>query len=558
MTRLALPALLWTLLLPAAAGAQAEICDAFGDALRNRIEAGRATGGIVAAGDPIMAMGALPRFYEERAFRSAWFRGERPMPEVGELLSVLRSAVDEGLRPGDYHLPEIDALLRSRSADPEDDLCRRVDAELLLTDAFLVYASHLLQGRVNPERIEPEWIANRRGTDFAVVLADALDGRGISAAFDALEPREEGYRLLRAALTRLRAVARSGGWPRVPGGESLRAGMEDPRVEALRRRLEASGDLPILTEETAASDGASDALFDERLAEGLRRFQRRHGLEPDGVAGEGTLRALNVPVEERIDQVELNMERWRWLPEELGRRHIRVNIAGFGVDVWEDGAPVRRIRAIVGRAYRQTPIFTGRMTYLVFSPFWHVPPGIAVNDKLPAIKRDPGYVAAQRMTLLDARTNEPVDPSTVEWSEMTGSEFNRRFRLRQEPGPWNALGTVKFMFPNRHNVYLHDTPDRGLFGRTERSFSSGCVRIEEPIWLAEYLLRGDPRWTRERIDGVIAGRREVSVILPEPVPVHVLYWTAWVDEDGVLQFRRDLYDRDAAVRRALEHGPPGP
>jgi murein L,D-transpeptidase YcbB/YkuD len=197
------------------------------------------------------------------------------------------------------------------------------------------------------------------------------------------------------------------------------------------------------------------------------------------------------------------------------------------------------------------------MTYLVLSPFWHVPPTIAAVDKLPEIRKDPGYVAAQRMTLLDAATNQTVDPSTVDWSGVTGPDFNRRFRLRQEPGPNNALGDVKFMFPNPHNVYLHDTPSRELFRRTERGFSSGCIRIEHPLALAEYLLAGDPRWTPEGIRSAIERRVETSVTLREPIPVHIEYWTAWVADDGALNFRQDLYGRDLTVQRALQEPPPG-
>jgi murein L,D-transpeptidase YcbB/YkuD len=281
-------------------------------------------------------------------------------------------------------------------------------------------------------------------------------------------------------------------------------------------------------------------------------------LDPDGAVGAGTLEAINVSSEDRVRQLEVNLERWRWLPEDLGSRHILVNIAGFSVFVVEGEARVMEIRAVVGRQYRQTPVFSSRMTYLVLSPFWHVPPTIAALDKLPEIKKDPGYVAAQRMVLLDASTNQPVNVLSVDWDAMTGSAFNQEYRLRQDPGPNNALGDVKFMFPNPHNVYLHDTPSRELFARAERGFSSGCIRVEHPLELAEYLLKGDPRWTREGIRAAVDRRVETTVTLPEPIPVHIQYWTAWVGEGGELNFRRDLYSRDASVREALSAPPPGP
>jgi murein L,D-transpeptidase YcbB/YkuD len=213
--------------------------------------------------------------------------------------------------------------------------------------------------------------------------------------------------------------------------------------------------------------------------------------------------------------------------------------------------------AIVGREYRQTPMFSASMTYLVLAPYWHVPPNIAAADKLPAIKADPGILVAQRFSVLDVATNEPVDPATVNWQSLNGAELNRRYRLRQDPGPFNALGSVKFMFPNQHNVYLHDTPSRELFSRTSRTFSSGCIRIQDPLDLAEYLLSDQAGWTRSRIEEVIAGGVERTVRLTHPLPVHLLYWTAWSDEDGTLHFRNDIYQRDQAVWRALQADPPG-
>jgi len=275
------------------------------------------------------------------------------------------------------------------------------------------------------------------------------------------------------------------------------------------------------------------------------------------VVGPGTLAALNRTPRERARQVAINMERFRWLPNDLGRSHIEVNIAGFEVTVVADGAVTRKHRAVVGRQYRQTPIFSGVMTYMVLSPYWHVPPSIAAVDKLPLIKQNPGYLAAQRMTLLTQGGNQPVDPFTVDWTSMTGAELNRRFRIRQDPGPMNALGKVKFMFPNGYNVYLHDTPSRELFAQASRGFSSGCIRVQDPLDLAEFLLRNDPAWNRARIDAVVAAGTEQTVRLAVPFPVHLLYWTAWVDEDGTVSFRDDIYGRDDVVWSALVADPPG-
>lgn len=515
--------------------------------LRGRIELLRAGGEATAAGDPLLARRALPAFYDERAFEPAWLDAAGLL-RVDSLLSAVAQAARHGLEPAAYHLEALTRLREAAGAGTAST-AELVDLELLASDGFMLLGSHLLQGRVNPETIDPEWLANRREATLETVLVQALEGRGIAASLASMAPQQPRYRRMVDARERLLELARDGGWPTILPGERLEAGLEDPRVQALRARLRASGDL-----EGSAPDGP---VFDDALADAVRRFQARHGLDVDGVVGPATLTALNVTAADRARQIEINLERWRWLPADLGARHIEVNIAAFDVKVVERGRVVRSHRAVVGRQYRQTPMFSGVMTYVVLSPYWHVPPTIAAVDKLPVIRQDPGFIGSQHMTLLDQRTNQSVDPGTVDWGAMTGAEFNRRYRLRQDPGPDNALGAVKFMFPNRHNVYLHDTPSRELFGRASRSFSSGCIRVQDPLDLAAYLLADQPNWTRERIDKAVATRVEHTVPLSQGLPVHLLYWTAWADEGGVLHFRDDIYGRDGAVRHALEMSPPG-
>jgi murein L,D-transpeptidase YcbB/YkuD len=290
----------------------------------------------------------------------------------------------------------------------------------------------------------------------------------------------------------------------------------------------------------------------------VKHFQKRHGLDIDGIVGSKTLGALNVTAAERLRQIEVNMERWRWLPRDLGDRYIRVNIAGFELDVFEAGRQVMNMRAITGRDYRRTPVFSDMMTYLVINPYWNVPWNIAVKDKLPLIRENPDYLAQQKMILMSGWGADVVeiDPSTIDWSEVTPKDFV--WRLRQDPGPLNALGRIKFMFPNKFNVYLHDTPSRELFEQAVRTFSSGCIRIEHPVDLAEYLLRGYPEWTRPAILAAIDKGDERTVRLLEPIPVYVLYCTAWVDETGEISFRNDVYGRDGVVADALLELPPEP
>lgn len=514
--------------------------------IRGRVEVLRSGTPLRAAGAPVLARLALPVFYEERGFVPAWIRPGNES-RLDDLQRAIQRAARHGLDPRDYHADPI-ARLRALEAGGGASLADRVDLELLATDAFLVLGSHLLHGRVNPETIEPEWLANRRRAAMHEVLASALERNRVESALYDLAPAQPRYALLLKAADRLRDIAARGGWPMVHKGRRLEPGVEGADVVALRGRLRASGDL---------SDPAGSDVFDDSLAAAVRRFQRRHGLEPDGVVGPATVAALNTSAADRVLQVEINLERWRWLPQDLGERHVEVNIAGFEVRVVDGGRTVRRHRAVVGREYRQTPMFSGRMTYLVLSPFWHVPPTIAAVDKLPAIRQDPSAIAAQRMVLLDQTTQQPVDVSTVDWAGLTGPEFNRRYRLRQDPGPANALGRVKFMFPNRHNVYLHDTPSRELFDRASRGFSSGCIRVEDPLDLAAFLLADQPEWSRRRIDEVVALGQERTVTLTRPVPVHLLYWTAWADFDGTLHFRTDVYGRDGTVRRGLDSSPPG-
>lgn len=505
-------------------------------ALQLRLEAARATGELFVDGRPILARRSLLKFYEDRGFSPAWTSA--PQERI-RLAAAVNRAWEHGLTPSDYlPLQDLDSY-----AD--------VDRELLLTNAFLLLGSHLLHGRVNPESVVAEWVANRRQRDMAAVLESALARRAVDARLEELAPVQPRYRRLKAAYTRL--VRRDEPFSMVAGGPTLREGDSGPRVAAVIARLKEAGLLPARFVPGSGPDGP---VMGPVVTEGVRSFQARWGLDEDGVVGEGTLAALNVDAGTLRNRLRVNLERWRWLPDTLGTRHVEVNIAGYSVTVVERGRAVMSVRAIVGRPYRETPMFSNAIQYLVLSPYWHVPPSIAVRDKLPEIKKNPGYLSSQRMVLFEQATNRVVDPSEVDWSLITASNFNRLYRLRQDPGPQNALGRVKFMFPNPHNVYLHDTPGRELFSRANRAFSSGCIRIERPLDLAEYLLADQPAWPRARIDQVADAGLETTIRLRSPIPVHLLYWTAWVDDEGELRYRGDLYGRDDRVLAALDSPPP--
>jgi murein L,D-transpeptidase YcbB/YkuD len=347
---------------------------------------------------------------------------------------------------------------------------------------------------------------------------------------------------MRDALARYRKIAAAGGWPSVPEGPTLRPGATDPRVATIARRLVISGDL-----DDGVAPGSPDAYSPE-IEQAVRRFQARHGLDADGIVGAGTLRELNVPAEQRVQQLEINLERARWVLDDLSERFILVNIAGFRVYVVQDRQVTWESRVQVGKTYRKSPVFRDEMKYLVFNPTWTVPYSIATRDLLPQIKQDPGFFESRGFDLRD-RAGRLVDPKSVDWSQVTAGRFP--YTLVQRPGPANALGRVKFMFPNEHAVYLHDTPSRYLFDRADRTFSSGCIRVENPFELAEILL-GSDGWTQEKFQQVLETGKERTVFLSEPIPVLLLYWTAQASPDGTVSFFPDVYDRDAAIIEALD------
>jgi murein L,D-transpeptidase YcbB/YkuD len=521
--------------------------------LRARIEAAGVPPRIVIRDDLIHSSIVLPQFYEQRAYMPAWSNNKGLLVvQVDALLKAIKDADTEGLTPTDYHLVRIEATLRevreNQAQRKPYDPVRLADLDLLLTDAFLVYGAHLLAGRVNPETIDAQWKAYQREADLGQILQKALASNDIEQSLRDLLPPQPGYARLHEKLAIYRTIAARGGWFSIPQGSKLRKGDQDERVALLRKRLTAVGDL-------SSTEADNESFFDEELDRALRHFQKRHGLTVDGVLGQTTLVALNIPTEQRVRQILVNMERWRWLPQDLGHRYIIVNIANYELDVVENGHEVLTTRVIVGKPYRRTPVFSDKMTYLVINPHWYVPHNIAVKDILPNIEKDPGYLTKNNIKLLAGQGTLEINPLTIDWSHVTESNFG--YTLRQDPGVNNALGRIKFMFPNKYNVYIHDTPAKELFKKTERGFSSGCIRIERPIDLAEYVLKDDPKWTKDKILAAINIGEEQTVRLPEAIPVHLLYWTAWADNEGNLQLRNDIYERDSILYEALFEKPPG-
>ncbi|MFH1375014.1 MAG: L,D-transpeptidase family protein [bacterium] len=501
----------------------------------------------------VYASVALPLFYERRSFLPAWVTDNGPKPAIRTLIGILSEADKEGVRPSDYHLEKLQTLdrrLRSSAQDKRPmNRGELIDIELLCTDAFLIFGSHMLSGRINPETVDAEWFANRKEGDLVAVLEAAIVNGSVDSTLKSLLPRQQEYRNLRAALVRYRSVVANGGWAPVPEGPALKKGDTGNRIVALRRRL-------LLSRDIVAVPTDSEGVFDEELQTAVVRYQSRNGLESDGVVGSATLAALNVTTQERVQQLVTNLERWRWLPQELEDKYVLVNIANFELVVMEYDSPLLSMRIVVGRSYRRTPVFSDRITYLVLNPYWHVPQSLAAADILPAIKKDSTYLVDNDFEVFlgwgaDALS---IDPRDVDWSEISGR--NLQYRFRQRPGSKNALGRVKIMFPNQFNVYLHDTPAKGLFAKAKRDFSSGCIRIAKPLELTDYLLGHDSRWNRSRIETTLQQSAEETVRIPASIPIHILYWTAWVDEDGTVHFRQDIYDRDRPLWEALSEEPP--
>jgi murein L,D-transpeptidase YcbB/YkuD len=518
-------------------------------ALEKRIGSPGIEGPIFCRSDKICGSDVLPEFYRTRSFRPAWIDDDLGLADASSFLPALRLVAEDGLNPENYHLRAIESLLAEvKEAKGKKPPAVRpealADLEMLLTDSFLLCGSHLVHGQVNPETIQSEWFIKGRYQDLAAALEKGLVDKSIPAALDSLRPSHAVYKGLKKAFQTYRIIVEAGGWPAFTPGPSLKRDDRDLRVAELRRILLKMGDLGTYDED-------DPSVFDDRLEEAVKAFQMRHGLDIDGVVGKRTGAALNVPAERRILQILANLERWRWITQDLGEKFILVNVADFRVGVVDGDREVMSMAAIVGRTYRRTPDFSGRLAYIEINPAWTIPPKIAREDVLPKIKNDPEYLKEKGIRVFDDWTAgaREIDPKSVDWSQVSARSLP--FKFRQDPGPKNSLGRIKFVFPNKFDVYLHDTPDRGLFSRAARDFSSGCIRVEKPVDLAEYLLRDVAGWNREKILAAVESTESRVIRLNNPLNVHLLYWTAWLADDGRPHFREDIYLRDAALYRAL-------
>ena len=483
----------------------------------------------------------VPRFYALRGFAPAWMAPET----AAALFQELEIGVVQGFLEQDFRLAELRAFHdRARQSGAPADIAAY---EFLASDAAARLLSYVIFGKVDPAAFDKDWNFDRLvlQQDPAEVVNAYLAGEG----FGALMARETlgaaQYRDLVTALARYREIAAAGGWPQVPSDDVLKPGDVAAAVEALRYRLAAEAGLnagQILPESPETGEPAT-WVYDANLQEDVKVFQARHGLEADGVIGDKTFQALNRTAAERVNQIRLSLERARWIMRDLGAEYVLVNIAG-GRTYYIKGDDVWTTRSVTGSQYRQTPVFRDNIQYMEINPTWTVPQSIFLKDKLARIREDPGYLERGGYVVKNA-DGQVIPAETVNWAAE-----NPGVTLMQRPGPKNALGRVKFMFPNKHAVYLHDTDNPALFQRNERNLSSGCVRLEHPFEFANFLMEGAPDWDGTRLQSILDSGQTTRIDLPRPVPVLLTYWTAWV-EAGAVQFREDLYGRDTAVLEAL-------
>ncbi len=516
--------------------------------LRLKLAALDSSGKLVRPRGTILKSKDLSAFYLKREQKPAWFSHGRPVRGAWQLLDAVRQCGLEGLEPGDYHSGGLDSLLRGFNRKifwrQRSDPATVADLDILLSDAFLKLGRHLLTGRVRPKIPQDIWHVGQEKIELPALLDQCLaERRDLRDCLQSLTPPQREYGQMKYWLREYRKLAEQGGWTAIPEGPAIGPNSSGPRVAALCRRLKVTGEM---------GWGGCGESFSGGLGEAVKRFQGSHGLAASGVADAPTLRALNVPVEDRIDQIELNLECWRWLPQDLGDRHVRVNIVDFRLGAFENGYEAFSMKVVVGRKEDSTPVFSDRAVAVQLNPSWNVPANIAGTEMLPELRKDPDYLAKHDMELLgDWSESAPViRTDSVDWSQVSDQDF--KFRIRQKNGDASALGRIKFVLTNPYNIYLHDTPAKQYFDHDKRALSHGCVRVADPPKLALWMLGTDSGWTPARLDSAIAKGEESFVPVPgKGVPVHILYWTCFVDNQGGLQFRPDLYNWNRKMEAAL-------
>lgn len=481
---------------------------------------------------------AIAEAYASRGYTPLWSAGGQLTPAARALIDRLNHADADGLDPRAYPTPAPDLGLAT-PAKPDS----LVDADLQLSQSVVTYARQAMIGRLDPQAINANIGYSLQAPDAVQSLLAVAAAADPAAALASYNPPHAGFQRLRAELARLRATGPAVRLPTLAAGKIIRPGTPDDRVPVLRARLglPPNADKPL--------------LLDEATIAAVKAFQQSRGLSADGNVGPGTITALNAAAADPTAEIIANLERWRWLPRDLGRFNVQVNIPEFSLSVYRDGVVTHTTRVVVGQTDKQTPVFSDEIEHIIVNPSWNVPESIAVKEMLPAIQANPGAFFARNNYVVTATVNgrdQVIDPSRVDWR----STSMRNIHFRQPPGNSNALGNIKFMFPNQYAVYLHDTPSKSLFGQDYRALSHGCVRVMDPFAFAQALLAEDPQWDAAKIKKMVGGG-ERQLDLAKHIPVHLMYFTTWVDENGALQSRNDVYGISAAVQKALGLSGPG-
>lgn len=489
----------------------------------------------------------LYNLYRKYDYNMLWINRGSLNSNARQLIESLCASWKEGLSNASYNMDEINNLvntLQSKRKIRPGTMKKYIRLEMLFSNAYLDYASDLLSGKVNPGALDSIWEAHPREENHVNRMEKALNEGTISQSLTGLRPDNPQYKKLASKLEDYLTIKNSGGWTMPGYFPLLTPGDSNENVISVKKYLRKTGDL-VLVDKNYIRSG----LFDQVLKSAVINYQQRHGIKPDGLVGKETLTEINNSIEYRIDQIRVNMERMRWLPGSFGEKYILVNLPEYKLRYYEEGSLLEEMRIVIGEVENYTPVLKDTLRYIVFNPTWNLPRSIAVKEKLPKIKADSTYLERFDYILLKGSyvSKDTVSPDSVDWSDINKENFP--FYLVQKPGKYNALGRIKFLFPNHHAIYLHDTPSGHLFDAYERDFSHGCIRLERPFELASKMLKGQMTWTE--MQDVLESEETTSIILDETIKVHFLYFTAWVDDQDRIHFRKDLYKFDRMTAEEL-------
>jgi murein L,D-transpeptidase YcbB/YkuD len=478
----------------------------------------------------------LSLFYQNRLYQPVWESSKI----LKSFTKELDKAYEEGLNPNDYHFETIQKLIEHDSTSVQRD----AELDLLLTDAFFLYTSHLLKGKVDFQKMVARWSIDSHKDDIIELLQKSILNNSTRPILDGLKPNDKIYTGLKKALQNYSKYQENGGWKDIPSGISIKYGASDSRIPFIRKRLVATKDISKIYVNN------SD-VYDKNLFEAVQRFQLRHSMDSAGEITKNCLEQMNVSVDDRIDEIKINMDRWRQSSQELGPYYLKVNIPDFTLEVIKNRKIERVHKVIVGRIDRKTPTLNSTVTNLIFNPTWVVPPGILSADILPSVRKNINYLKAKNIIIYNNK-GTVINPRTINFYSSSAKSYS----YVQSPGPNNSLGAVKFVFPNNYTVYLHDTPSKELFKKSQRTFSSGCIRVENPLELAAYLLNDPINWNLTNIKKITHTRKTQTVLFKNQLTIHVIYLTTWTDSDGIVQFRNDIYNKNIKYLRAFKKPAP--